>query len=81
MTETRSTAWSTYAANNERPWNLRRVHHLHRRAGFAAIWPELQRDLADGPDMAIQRILTGGKWQKGIKRVFDPRTTSGQSHN
>ena len=27
------------------PWNLRRVVHLHRRAGFAATWDELQRDL------------------------------------
>lgn len=59
MTETFSTAWSIYAANDKRPWNVRRVHHLHRRAGFAATWSEIQRDLDDGPDIAIQRILTG----------------------
>ncbi len=61
MTESFSTEWRNYSANDARPWNLRRVHHLHRRAGFAATWSELQRDLADGPDMAIQRILTGVK--------------------
>lgn len=31
--------------------------HLHRRAGFAANWSEIQRDLADGPDAAIDRLL------------------------
>jgi uncharacterized protein (DUF1800 family) len=33
--------------------------HLHRRAGFAAAWEVLQRDLRDGPDAAISRILAG----------------------
>jgi hypothetical protein len=41
------------------PWDLRRVVHLHRRAGFAATWSEIQRDLKDGPDKSIDRLLKG----------------------
>jgi uncharacterized protein (DUF1800 family) len=41
------------------PWDLRRVVHLHRRAGFAATWSELQRDLKDGPQKSIDRLLKG----------------------
>jgi uncharacterized protein (DUF1800 family) len=36
------------------------VVHLHRRAGFAATWNELQRDLADGPEPSVTRVLRGG---------------------
>jgi uncharacterized protein (DUF1800 family) len=43
----------------EAPWNIRRVVHLHRRAGFAATWAEIQRDLADGPATSVDRILGG----------------------
>src|SRR5262249_38106993 len=41
------------------PWTLRRVVHLHRRAGFAATWDELQRDLKEGPKQAVDRLLAG----------------------
>jgi hypothetical protein len=37
--------WARYEPTTEAPWDLRRVVHLHRRAGFAATWDELQRDL------------------------------------
>jgi len=51
--------WARYEPTAEAPWNLRRVVHLHRRAGFAASWSEIQRDLADGPDTSIARLLEG----------------------
>jgi hypothetical protein len=28
--------WAPYEPSSEAPWTLRRVSHLHRRAGFAA---------------------------------------------
>ena len=37
--------WAAYIPSDQSPWNLRRVVHLHRRAGFAATWSEIQRDL------------------------------------
>lgn len=48
-----------YEPTPERPWNVRRVVHLHRRAGFAANWRIIQRDLRDGPQRAISRLLQG----------------------
>jgi uncharacterized protein (DUF1800 family) len=51
--------WAPYSPDEKAPWNLRRVVHLHRRAGFAAIWAEVQRDLKDGPRVSIDRVLGG----------------------
>src|SRR5437588_7187077 len=51
--------WASYVPGDQAPWNLRRVVHLHRRAGFAATWDELQRDLQDGPAPSIDRLLHG----------------------
>ncbi len=52
-------AWAPYEPRKEAPWDLRRVVHLHWRAGFAATWGELQRDLRDGPGKSIYRLLRG----------------------
>ena len=51
--------WTPYQPNAEVPWNIERVVHLHRRAAFAATWSEIQRDLKEGPDTAIERLLSG----------------------
>ena len=51
--------WARYEPTPDSPWNLRRVVHLRRRAGFAASWSEIQRDLAEGPDASIARLLNG----------------------
>jgi uncharacterized protein (DUF1800 family) len=54
-----SSHWDAYAPDAKAPWDLRRVVHLHRRAAFAAPWDELQRDLKDGPEKSITRLLKG----------------------
>lgn len=54
-----SRAWSPYVPTDKDPWDLARVAHLHRRAGFAAPWAVLQRDLKDGPAASIHRLLHG----------------------
>jgi uncharacterized protein (DUF1800 family) len=51
--------WAPYTPDDAAPWDLRRVVHLHRRAGFAATWAELQRDLEDGPKASVDRLLKG----------------------
>jgi len=61
-------AWSPFVPGPDDPWDLPRVAHLHRRAGFAAPWAVLQRDLRDGPDRSIDRILDG-----------EPTTSDGRS--
>src|SRR5437016_5846372 len=52
-----SVRWQPYIPDRLVPWDLRRVVHLHRRAGFAATWSERQRDLKDGPAKSIDRLL------------------------
>jgi uncharacterized protein (DUF1800 family) len=49
---------------------LRRVVHLHRRAGFAATWGEIQRDLKDGPKASIDRVLAGKAATDGVPEDF-----------
>lgn len=51
--------WARYEPTEAAPWNRERVVHLHRRAAFAASWPQIERDLADGPDAATARLLAG----------------------
>src|SRR3954462_2013002 len=51
--------WEPYPPTADAPWDLRRVVHLHRRAGFAATWAEVQRDLKDGPKASVDRLLAG----------------------
>jgi len=63
--------WSVYVPTEKVPWNLARVVHLHRRAGFAATWLELQRDLADGPERAVSRLLNGTSRSEGVPEDFE----------
>ncbi|MBI3464476.1 MAG: DUF1800 domain-containing protein [Planctomycetes bacterium] len=63
--------WVPYAPHDKTPWDLRRVVHLHRRAGFAATWAELQRDLADGPGVSIDRLVKGNGRSQGVPDDFE----------
>ncbi len=51
--------WEPYAPNAEQPWNLARVVRLHRRSGFGVTAAVAERDVADGHDAAIARVLNG----------------------
>src|SRR5437667_7031814 len=55
----RTDPWEPYVPSDGCPWDLRRVVHLHRRAGFAATWDEAQRDLKDGAARSVERLLRG----------------------
>ena len=71
-----SAPWAPYVPDEAMPWNLRRVVHLHRRAGFAATWEELQRDLKDGPP-SVDQPAPGGevpilRHLRGFRRVRRP---------
>jgi uncharacterized protein (DUF1800 family) len=62
--------WAPYIPNAAMPWDVRRVVHLHRRAGFAATWGEIQRDLKDGPEASIDRLLEGRSRSCGVPASF-----------
>ena len=66
-----ASGWSGYAPTREAPWDLRRVVHLHRRAGFAATWQEIQRDLKDGPGKSIDRLLKATTRAQGVPEDFE----------
>jgi hypothetical protein len=63
--------WSEYVPSKEASWDVRRVVHLHRRAGFAATWNEIQRDLKDGPRASITRVLAGKARGEGVPANFN----------
>ena len=52
-------AWAPFEPDRDGPWDRPRAAHLHRRAGFAAPWEALGRDLHDGPTASIDRLLAG----------------------
>jgi len=52
-------AWSGFEPSSGRRFDLSAAAHLHRRAGFAASWSVLARDVADGPAAAVDRLLAG----------------------
>lgn len=54
-----SRAWSRYEPDASTPWTRSRVAHLHRRAGFSAPWSVLERDLAEGHEKSLDRIIEG----------------------
>jgi len=62
--------WSPYRPRPSAPWDLARVWTLRRRAGFAATWNELQRDLNDGPEAAVNRVLAGTCRTEGVPADF-----------
>ncbi len=63
--------WAPYEPTADAPWDLRRVVHLHRRAGFAATWAEIRRDLKDGPGPSIARVLAGTSRIGGVSDEFE----------
>jgi uncharacterized protein (DUF1800 family) len=80
-----SDLWAPYTPDAKQPWGLPRVVHLHRRAAFAATWDELQRDLKDGPERAVQRLLDGAANLHAAKEfdsiavlLFDAATSQGE---
>jgi uncharacterized protein (DUF1800 family) len=63
--------WQPYTPDDHAPWNRRRVVHLHRRAGFAGTWEEVERDLKDGPQAAIDRLLGGKAYSTAVPGDFE----------
>jgi uncharacterized protein (DUF1800 family) len=63
--------WAPYVPDERVPWDLRRLVHLHRRAGFTATWSEIQRDLRDGPQASINRVLAGRAATEGVPDGFE----------
>jgi uncharacterized protein (DUF1800 family) len=49
--------WVRYEPTPDDPWDIRKVAHLHRRAGFGATLAELLRDVEAGADASVTRLF------------------------
>src|SRR4051812_29308484 len=67
----RTSPWTPYRPTPSQPWDLARAWTLRRRAGFAATWVELERDLAEGPGPAVDRVLSGKCRAEGVPAGFE----------
>jgi uncharacterized protein (DUF1800 family) len=63
-------AWEAYKPSDDAPWNLQKVGHLYRRAGFGASWHELQAGVTAGCERTLDKLLQGG----GDVAAFDEQT-------
>lgn len=63
--------WLAYSPTDEAPWDARRVVHLHRRAVFGPTWGDVQRDLTEGPQAAVTRVLDGKCRSEGTAAEFE----------
>lgn len=52
-------AWQPYRPSAEMPWDLKRVGHLYRRAGFGATLTELEEGVTRGAERTIAALLEG----------------------
>jgi uncharacterized protein (DUF1800 family) len=74
--------WVRYEPTPDDPWDLRKVAHLHRRAGFGATRAELLRDVAAGPEASVTRLFQPQALQPEEADAFDGlRQTARSSSN
>jgi uncharacterized protein (DUF1800 family) len=52
-------AWEPFEPDSRSPWDQFRVAHLHRRAGLGATWSQVERDVREGYEPSIRRVLGG----------------------
>jgi hypothetical protein len=57
MRSTTASPWAPFKPTADDPWDVAKVAHLHRRAGFGATWAELVRDRQAGPEASVLRLL------------------------
>jgi hypothetical protein len=66
-----ATAWAPWSPDAANPWGLKWAGHLYRRAAFGATWPELQAAIAAGPEVTIDRLLSGAEGNTEFDRLLD----------
>src|SRR5438876_9843151 len=66
---TSSQPWARFETTPDDRWDVPKVAHLHRGAGFGAAWRELHRDVAAGPQVSIDRLLNPLQRQADEERV------------
>ncbi len=68
---TKDGPWAPFQPSASDPWDVGKVAHLHRRAGFGATGAELRRDLKAGPTASVDRFLTPPSESPDEKQIYD----------
>jgi uncharacterized protein (DUF1800 family) len=63
--------WAPFEPTANDRWDLHKVAHLHRRAGFGAARAGLERDVKDGPAASVGRLLRPLPMNDDEKQVLD----------
>src|SRR5258708_2686336 len=58
-------AWQPSKATD---WDIRKVGHLYRRAGFGATYAELEAGVKPGPEKTYVALRQGGSGQEAFDR-------------
>src|SRR5438445_8010478 len=74
-------AWEPYKPSAQSPWDIRKVGHLARRAGFGATWEELEAGLKAGPEKAIDQLLQGDPGQNSFDLQRDYLAKNAAKYN
>lgn len=72
-------AWARYEPAADRPWSLRHVGHLYRRAAFGATWRQLEQALGEGPQRTIDHLLKPEGDVASFQRRFDDLEAASRS--
>ena len=63
--------WRAFVPTASDPWDLAKVAHLHRRAGFGANRKELARDVGAGPAASVDRFFNPPAPSEHERRILD----------
>src|SRR5262245_23762305 len=63
--------WTPFVPTREDPWDLGKVAHLHRRAGFGATRTELLRDVKAGLKASVDRLLDPPRSDSDAEQVVE----------
>jgi uncharacterized protein (DUF1800 family) len=63
--------WREFVSSPSDPWDLAKVAHLHRRAGFWANRSELARDVKAGPVASVDRFFNPPAPSEDESRILD----------
>ncbi len=63
--------FSQWAPTPQEPWDIARVAHLHRRAGFTPNWKTIQQSLRDGWQQSIDQMLGRGKHEHSVSELTE----------
>ena len=71
MTLDLNSPWQPYKPTPSNPWDVRKVGHLYRRAGFGATHAELEAGVADGHQKTLERLLSGKPESEDFTRTSE----------